>query len=145
MKGHLLIIKVLFFSLAFCMIGFSFCCADPLDSALKDWKPYVKTGKIMFARNNIIVVNEKSIHLVDTTRSGKTYKTEVLDIQGNVKSLNDVSENKYVILVGSLSTDEAGNKIPIARRIYLHDKKMTTDQQDEVSNHLRLNPPEQWK
>ena len=118
------------------------CQADPLSRALQNWEPMGIYGRIMEmgADGSSLVINEKTVLLVNQKRFLKVYRTKILDLEGKDLPLNVLSKGKYVAVKGAQSyEDKTNNPVVVAKEIYLLPKRMSRNELKQVDI-FRTNP-----
>jgi len=121
-----------------CLAGRGYC-ADPFDEALKDWEEEFLYGQIAAMEFNGFIVTELKVIVVDTVKSGKEYKTRVMDLSGRALTKGSLSKGDYVFVKGgSVVYNNSQDKALVARDIYILPKGMS---EEEVERNKDLKAP----
>jgi len=121
------------------------CYASPLSEALDVWNPVGLQGEIMeiVPMRGYIIVQEKKVILVDTTRTAIKYKTKIENLHGNTLTPYDLSKGDRVFAKGgAVVEDNTGNLVIVAKEIYLLPESIEDEQM--MNNEIFHTPPSPW-
>ncbi|MCD6280692.1 MAG: hypothetical protein J7J85_03680 [Deltaproteobacteria bacterium] len=132
-----MVMLILIFSLSA-----SACYAGALRKALEKWRPAGLRGLIMEVSHggHYIIVNEKKVVLVNTHLNKRTYKTQVMDIDGRKLGWGALTKGREVLVKGSAVFTKGDGIEILAKYIYILPRRTTRSQGVKVKEILSRAP-----